>query len=191
MSNIINSTTLFQNIKKQTPYNNSNINFTKNNEIFQDKTKISSTLDASLSALDMTKSISDSSRTDLIAKKVARGEQLTEEEKSFMLKTDPDKLKKAQEANRQREELKNNLKKSKSQDEATTIISLALTNAFEVYDKGDTLMAGLLLEGINKEAKDYYSKHPESKNYPIIDSISKLEYKINKSLGNHKIDLLL
>ncbi len=146
---------------------------------------------SSLSSLSESKGISYQARSDELAKKVARGEILTEEERIFMEKHDPEKLKKAEEANHQRKELSNQLKKAKNPSQAESIIASALSRVLLVQKSGDNVMSTLMLEGIKKESNEYYLRHPKNKSYEITDSIVKIEYNNKKSDKSHHIDTLI
>lgn len=56
--------------------------------------------------------------TDKISKKVARGKELTEKEKKTIQKIDPEKLRKAEMANKKRQQLEMKLRNSKNHKEA-------------------------------------------------------------------------
>lgn len=191
MANITNSINKFSLLNYQ---NQDNSLFGKSNKaknFLQTQRKLNPELDASLYALDLSKAISDTSRADELAKKVARGEKLTNEEKAFMEKTDPEKLKKAEEANLQREELKRQLKNAKTPSHAASIISSALANVISLQKSGDTVMADLLMEGVKKETAEYYSKNPEDKSYHITDSIAKIDYTIKNTPKKQQFDILI
>ena len=191
MANITNSINKFSLLNYQSQDNSLFGKSNKAKNFLQTQRKLNPELDASLYALDLSKAISDTSRTDELAKKVARGEKLTNEEKKIMEKTDPEKLKKAEEANLQREELKRQLKKAKTPSHAASIISSSLTNVLNVQKSGDTVMADLLMERIKKETAEYYSKNPDDKSYHITDSIAKIDYKIKNTSRKQQFDILI
>lgn len=191
MANITNSINKFPLLNYQSQDNSLFGKSNKAKNFLQTQRKLNPELDASLYALDLSKAISDTSRTDELAKKVARGEKLTNEEKAFMEKTDPEKLKKAEEANLQREELKRQLKNAKTPSHAASIISSALSNVISIQKSGDTVMADLLMEGIKKETAEYYSKNPDDKSYHITDSIAKIDYTIKNTSRKQQFDILI
>lgn len=191
MANITNSINKFSLLNYQSQDNSLFGKSNKAKNFLQTQRKLNPELDASLYALDLSKAISDTYRTDELAKKVARGEKLTNEEKAFMEKTDPEKLKKAEEANLQREELKRQLKNAKTPSHAASIISSSLTNVLNVQKSGDTVMADLLMEGIKKETAEYYSMNPEDKSYHITDSIAKIDYTIKNTSRKQQFDILI
>ena len=191
MANITNSINKFPLLNYQSQDNSLFGKSNKAKNFLQTQRKLNPELDASLYALDLSKAISDTSKTDELAKKVARGEKLTNEEKAFMEKTDPEKLKKAEEANLQREELKRQLKNAKSPSHAASIISSALANVISIQKSGDTVMADLLMEGIKKETAEYYSKNPDDKSYHITDSIAKIDYTIKNTSRKQQFDILI
>ena len=191
MANITNSINKFSLLNYQSQDTNIFGKSNKAKNFLQTQRKLNPELDASLYALDLSKAISDTSKTDELAKKVARGEKLTNEEKAFMEKTDPEKLKKAEEANLQREELKRQLKNAKTPSHAASIISSSLTNVLNVQKSGDTVMADLLMEGIKKETAEYYSMNPEDKSYHITDSKAKIDYTIKNTSRKQQFDILI
>ena len=191
MANITNSINKFSLLNYQSQDNSLFGKSNKAKNFLQTQRKLNPELDASLYALDLSKAISDTSKTDELAKKVARGEKLTNEEKAFMEKTDPEKLKKAEEANLQREELKRQLKNAKTPSHAASIISSSLTNVLNVQKSGDTVMADLLMEGIKKETAEYYSNNPDDKSYHITDSIAKIDYTIKNTSRKQQFDILI
>lgn len=96
---------------------------------------------------------------DRIAKKIARGEIITGEEKEKIRAINPEKLRKAEEVNKQRQEIGQRLRNAKTREEAQTIISNEKSSAIAIIDKGDAEYGELLLEAVNKEATDYYKKN--------------------------------
>ena len=100
MANITNSINKFSLLNYQSQDNSLFGKSNKAKNFLQTQRKLNPELDASLYALDLSKAISDTSKTDELAKKVARGEKLTNEEKAFMEKTDPEKLIKNEDFNK-------------------------------------------------------------------------------------------
>lgn len=93
---------------------------------------------------------------DQTAKKIARGEMITAEERAKLRATDPEKLKKAEEANEKRASVSRRLARAKTKMEATAIIAGERSMALTIYDKGDQELGELYLEAVGKAEIDYY-----------------------------------
>lgn len=98
----------------------------------------------------------DELQTDLIAKRIARGERITAEEREKVRSVDGDKLVKAEEANNYRIELKRRLSYARTKEEARAIISGERLIAKDFYNKGDQKYGKLLVDAISKAEEDYY-----------------------------------
>lgn len=94
--------------------------------------------------------------TDQTAKKIARGEMITEEEREKLRATDPEKLRKAEEANEKRASVSRRLARAKTKMEAAAIIAGERSMALTIYDKGDQELGELYLEAVGKAEVDYY-----------------------------------
>lgn len=94
---------------------------------------------------------------EVILRKIARGESLTPAEQEAAKKMDPITLRKAENANRQRQELEKKLKAAKTEKEARDLIVQAKANALQVATGpyGDRLTGSLLMEGINEAERKY------------------------------------
>lgn len=90
------------------------------------------------------------------AKKIARGEVITEAEREKLRVTNPEKLRKAEEANEKRVSLSRRLARAKTKMEAATIIAGERSMALTIYDKGDQELGELYLEAVGKAEDDYY-----------------------------------
>ena len=100
---------------------------------------------------------------DQTAKKIARGEIITEEEREKLRATDPEKLRKAEEANEKRVYVSRRLARAKTKMEAAAIIASEKTMAIRIYDEGDKELGELYLEAVGRAESDYYQdKKPES-----------------------------
>ncbi|WP_342512011.1 hypothetical protein MKY34_15425 [Sporosarcina sp. FSL K6-1522] len=93
---------------------------------------------------------------DQTAKKIARGETITEEERAKLRATDPEKLRKAEEANEKRASVSRRLARAKTKEEAAAILAGEKAMAFTIYDKGDQVLGELYLEAVGKAEVDYY-----------------------------------
>ncbi|MEK5038307.1 hypothetical protein [Sporosarcina sp. FSL K6-3457] len=94
--------------------------------------------------------------TDQTAKKIARGEMITEEEREKLRAIDPEKLRKADEANEKRASVSRRLANAKSKTEVAAIIAGEKSMALMIYDKGDQVLGELYLEAVGKAEVDYY-----------------------------------
>ncbi|SHE57522.1 hypothetical protein SAMN02745784_01154 [Tissierella praeacuta DSM 18095] len=121
----------------------------------------------------MSKKIKDDIIADKIAKKIARGEKLTEEEKAKIMEIDPEKLRKAEMANRRREEIESRLKNAKSEKEARDIILEAKMEARIISDKGDIKYGEYLIEAVNKAEQNYNNKDIKESKDIIKDVLDK------------------
>lgn len=106
----------------------------------------------------MNKKIIDDIVADRIAKKIARGESLTGEERDKLTEIDPEKLEKAKRANERRKELESRLKRARSKKEAKDIILQAKMEANIVLDKVDEKYGEYLVEAVNKAELNYKNK---------------------------------
>lgn len=94
--------------------------------------------------------------TDQTAKKIARGEVITEAEREKLRATDPEKLRKAEESNEKRASVSRRLANAKTKMEAAAIIAGERSMALTIYDKGDQELGELYLEAVGKAEDDYY-----------------------------------
>ncbi len=186
MTKVTDSTNVFQYINNLNQNKTSIFKSSSNTEL-ENQNQSSSPLNS----LGKSQFVSDETRSDELAKKVARGESLTEEERTFMQNHDPEKLNKAIEANNQRKDLSKQLKKAKHPSQAESIIASALSRVLLMQKSGDNIMSTLMLEGIKKESNEYYFKHPKNKSYEITDSIVKIDHINKKYTKRSHIDTLI
>lgn len=102
-----------------------------------------------------------------IARKIARGTQVTFAERAFLEKTNPELLKKADDAKKAGEELKNRLKQAKTKEDVQKMMTDSNSLVMEI-GKRDTEYADLVKEahdGVLKEYKDSgeYKSLPDKK----------------------------
>ena len=90
------------------------------------------------------------------AKKIARGEVITEAEREKLRRANPEKLRKAEEANEKRVALSKRLARAKTKMEVATIIAGERSMALTIYDKGDQELGELYLEAVGQAEDDYY-----------------------------------
>ena len=112
------------------------------------------------------KKIYDDLVADKIARKIARGEILTEEEKETIRRVDPEKLRKAEMTNKRREKIEKKLRNAKNRKEAKAILTEAKMEASLAADRSDLVYGGLLTEAVKKAESDYYEKN--NKNFSIL-----------------------
>lgn len=105
---------------------------------------------------------------DQTAKKIARGEVITEEEREKLKANDPEKLRTAEDANDKRGSVSKKLKNARTKAEATAIISLEKSAAFIIYDKNNQELDELYLEAVSKAEVDYYQSK-KSKSATVRD----------------------
>lgn len=117
----------------------------------------------------MSKKVMNDIKADRIAKKIARGESITEEEKAKLMEIAPEKLEKAMKANKRRKELEDRLKTVKTKKEAREIILQAKVEAQTVFEKIDQSFGGYLIEAVNKAEANYYSKNKDGMSQVIED----------------------
>ncbi|MDR7855640.1 hypothetical protein [Tissierella sp.] len=70
-----------------------------------------------------------------IARRIARGDDITSEERALLEKNDPDLLRKADMAARRRKDVEARLKRAKTKSEARAIITEAKIEVQQVFDK--------------------------------------------------------
>lgn len=107
----------------------------------------------------MSKKVMNDIKADRIAKKIARGESITEAEKATLMEISPEKLEKAMKANKRRMELEDRLKTAKTKKEANDIILQAKIEAHTVFEKIDQSYGEYLIEAVNKAEGNYYNKN--------------------------------
>lgn len=117
---------------------------------------------------------------DQTAKKIARGEAITEAEREKLRATDPEKLRKAEEANQKRASVSRRLARAKTKTEAAAIIANEKSMAISIFDKGDQELGELYLEAIGKSEMDYYQG--KKSNSAMLKDFSGVKVK-------HSIDL--
>lgn len=106
---------------------------------------------------------------DQVAKKIARGETITEEEREKLRATDPEKLRKAEEANMKRVSVSRRMAQAKTKAEAASIIAGERSMALTIYEKGDQELGELYLEAVDKAEIDHY-QGKKSKQSRLKDS---------------------
>ncbi len=92
---------------------------------------------------------------DQIAKKIARGENVTNEEREQVRGVNAEMLRKAEQANLQRKELKARLANATTKEQANTILLEGKMSAGATIEKGDEQYGTLLLEAVNQAEAEY------------------------------------
>jgi|GEM_PF-5820005 len=137
----------------------------KKNKTIEDQAKIDKArsenpqLDRMLYQHDINKMYEEQAKIERIAKKIARGERSTEEEKELINRVDSEMLRKAEEAKQANESLKNKLRNAKSKQEAQKILVQASMEAQQIAEC-DPQYGNLLMESL-KEAYEDYNKDLE------------------------------
>ncbi|CAK7042177.1 hypothetical protein CIW83_14735 [Tissierella sp. P1] len=126
----------------------------------------------------MSKKIRDDIIADKIAKKIARGENITAEERAMLMEMAPDKLEKAMQASKRRKEIESRIKTAKTKKEAREIILQARVEAKIAFDKIDKVYGEYFMEAVNKIEEDY-----SKKNIKDNDDITKLGTDKEKTKG--------
>ncbi|WP_045517011.1 hypothetical protein [Clostridium sporogenes] len=111
-------------------------------------------LDRMLYLDDLNKVYEEQAKVEAIARKVARGEKLTEEEKELINRVNPEMLRKAEAAKQENESLKQKLRNAKSKQEALGILSQACMGAQQITEC-DPQYGNLLMELIQEAHADY------------------------------------
>lgn len=111
----------------------------------------------------------DKLKNDQAAKKIARGEVITEAEREQLRATDPEKLRKAEEANLKRASVSRRLAQAKTKAEAASIIAGEKSMSLMIYDKGNQELGELYLEAVGKAEIDHY-QGTKSKPVTLKDS---------------------
>lgn len=128
-----------------------------NNKLFKEES-----LEQSPEMRQMRRILEDNKReieklaADQTAKKIARGEMITEEEREKLRSTDPEKLRKADEANERRYNVHQRLANARTKEEARAILTSEKMMGYMIYDKGDEQYGELLIEAVGKAEADYY-----------------------------------
>ncbi|HCQ89962.1 MAG TPA: hypothetical protein DIU45_09740 [Clostridium sp.] len=89
-----------------------------------------------------------------IARKIARGQKLAEEEKELINRADPEMLREAEETKQVNESLKNKLRNAKSKQEAQRILVQASMETQQIAEC-DTQYGNLLMELVKESYEDY------------------------------------
>lgn len=100
----------------------------------------------------------ENTEDEQIAKKIARGESVTEAERERIRARNPEKLRKAEEANYKRASISKKLTRAKTKAEAAAIIASEKSTAVAIFEKGDPELGELYLEAVFKAESDYYQK---------------------------------
>lgn len=108
----------------------------------------------------------ENSEDEKIAKKIARGEAITEAEREKLRTRNPEKLRKAEEANTQRASISKKLERAKTKAEAASIIAEAKSLGVAIFEKGDPELGELFIEAAFKAESDYYAKKKAKDAHP-------------------------
>lgn len=132
---------------------------------------------------NMYKGIYESIVLDKIARKIARGEDITAEERAMIMEKAPDRLDKAVQANKRRKEIESRIKVAKSEREARDIILESKVEAKAAFDRGDQIYGEYLMEAVNKVESEYNKNGGKNK--------EKIDKDINEKEKGNGIDIRL
>lgn len=106
---------------------------------------------------------------DSIAKKIARGEYVTQAERDQVRGVDEEMLRKAEQANFQRQHLKARLANSRTKEEAKAILAGEKITAGTMIKKGDDQYVELYAEAVKQEEENYFGngRKPVSLNFSV------------------------
>lgn len=104
-----------------------------------------------------------------IAKKIARGESVTYEERQQLQGVDSEKLVKAEQANMQRRALSAQLENATTKEQANAILLTGKASATKMIEKGEKEFGELLLAAIDKAEEDYRKQKKSSSQIVPID----------------------
>ncbi|WOV87232.1 hypothetical protein QWT69_15450 [Sporosarcina oncorhynchi] len=93
---------------------------------------------------------------DQIAKKIARGENVTNEERAQLQGIDEEKLRKAEQANNERKQLNARLANATSKEQVKAILLEGKLSAGAIIEKGDEQYGELLMEAVHQAEADHY-----------------------------------
>lgn len=127
-------------------------------------------LDRALYLNDLSKICEEQFKAEQLAKKLAKGERLTQEERAYLEKVNPQLLKDAEKAKEEAENLKNQLKNSKNKQAAQNIIEQASfqANAASQYNMQ---YANLLKEAIAKVCNEEQGHQYNTNQTNTIDKL--------------------
>ncbi|NOH17184.1 hypothetical protein [Clostridium cochlearium] len=143
------------------------------NKTMEDQAKINKArkenpiLDRVLYQNDINKMFEEQAKIEKIAKKIARGENLSKEERELISEADPEMLRKAEMAKQENEALKRSLKNAKSKQQAQRILAEACIKA-QLVSKVDPQYSDLLMDTIQELHEDFNKTntlYDETKNY--------------------------
>ncbi len=95
-------------------------------------------------------------RTEQLAKKIATGKEITPEEREFLEKNNPEMIKRAEDAKRQAEQLKEKLKNASSKQEAQALIMNSMDRISKIA-KYEEVTADIFRSAFSEVVKDYNS----------------------------------
>ncbi|MFX0547813.1 hypothetical protein ACOAKC_00625 [Hathewaya histolytica] len=147
-------------------HNKKNKSMEEQEEVYKAR-KENQQLDQALYQHDIAKVYEEQAKIENIAKKIARGESLTKEEMELINRVDPEMYRKAEMAKQEGEELKNNIKRAKSKQEARNMLAQACMKSQQMMQV-DPQYGSLVMEAIKNSAED------------ILDSNKITQYEKNR-----------
>lgn len=101
-------------------------------------------------------------KKDGIARRIARGDEISPEDRAFLAKHDPDLLRKADMAARKGKELERRLKNAKTEREARAITTEASIEIQQAFKNNDEVYADLLSEAYREVSLNRKQKKADS-----------------------------
>lgn len=133
------------------------------NSLLNEARKNDPALDKMIYNADMAKLHEEQARAQNIAKKIAQGKKLSEEEREFIEKYDPELIKKAERAKGEGDRVRQALKNANSDLDRGIIASNAISQAYQIQKKGpDEVYGGLLLDAVTQAVMDYNKKRDKT-----------------------------
>lgn len=140
-------------------------------------------LDRMMYASDLADLHKEIAKTNEIAKKIAKGEQITEEEKNYIQDKNPQLLQEAQTAKQEAEDLRDKLKNTNNPEEAALIIANSMTSVKNTA-KYNPVKADLMMEAFQATINSYNAnlnkdddddKKAKTTNFLNIKNLAKLK----------------
>lgn len=139
-------------------------------------------LDRALYDADMAALHDEIAKVEVLAKKVARGEQLSNEEREFLQQNSPEVLRTAEEARQRAKEIGEALKQADGSEERQQILSSAMMEIDSSLKGGNEKYAEYVIEALSAQGKDQKS------NNGIESLYTQLQKGLDK-IGAHPVDI--
>lgn len=114
---------------------------------------------------ERTDSVRLNHKLDALARKVSRGDEITANEKRFMIDKDAEKLHRAERANHSKTVIEERLKRADSVEAAEKVLAEARAEIEENINHQDKEYGKLLAEAVNKLVVDFSKKNETKSHY--------------------------